>query len=219
MPNRRTVPQTAQHTDAVRHLRRVDKRLREVIDAVGPCTLKPRRERFAMLARAIIAQQISVAAAKTINARVLALVSPGKLSAEVLLAVSPEQLRAAGVSQQKAAYLRDLAERVTSGDVRLAGLARRDDEAIIADLVRIKGIGRWTAQMFLIFSLGRPDVLAEDDLGLRSAMQRIHAMPEMPTKVEFRDLAAAWTPYSTVASWYCWRSADLKLIQAARKLR
>jgi DNA-3-methyladenine glycosylase II len=197
---------------AIRHLRRVDRRMREVIDAVGPCTLKPRRDRFAMLARSIIAQQISVAAARTINARVVELVSPGRLSADALMAVSPRQLRAAGVSQQKASYLLDLANRVASGEVRLTGLARRDDETIIADLVKVKGIGRWTAQMFLIFALGRPDVLAEDDLGLRSAVKRIHNLADLPTKAEFRELAAAWTPYSTVASWYCWRSADLKLI-------
>jgi DNA-3-methyladenine glycosylase II len=205
------------HTDAIRHLRRVDRRMREVIDAVGPCTLKPRRGRFAMLARSIIAQQISVAAARTINARVVELVSPGRLSAEALMAVAPEQLRAAGVSQQKAGYLLDLANRVASGEVRLTGLARRDDETIIADLVKVKGIGRWTAQMFLIFSLGRPDVLAEDDLGLRSAVKRIHNLAEMPTKAEFRELAAAWTPFSTVASWYCWRSADLKLIPPLKR--
>jgi DNA-3-methyladenine glycosylase II len=191
--------------------------MREVIDAVGPCTLKPRRDRFAMLARSIIAQQISVAAARTINARVVELVSPGRLSADALIAVSPQQLRSAGVSQQKASYLLDLANRVASGEVRLTGLSRRDDETIIADLVKVKGIGRWTAQMFLIFALGRPDVLAEDDLGLRSAIKRIHNLAEMPTKAEFRELAAAWTPYSTVASWYCWRSADLKLIPPVKR--
>lgn len=205
------------YTPAIRHLRRVDSRMREVIDAVGPCTLKPRRERFAMLARSIIAQQISVAAARTINARVVELVSPGRLSADALMAVSPQQLRAAGVSQQKASYLLDLANRVASGEVRLTGLARRDDETIIADLVKVKGIGRWTAQMFLIFALGRPDVLAEDDLGLRSAVKRIHNLAELPTKAEFRELASAWTPYSTVASWYCWRSADLKLIPPLKR--
>ncbi len=170
-----------------------------------------------MLARSIIAQQISVAAARTINSRVVELVSPGRLSADALMAVSPQQLRAAGVSQQKAAYLLDLANRVASGEVRLTGLSRRDDESIIADLVKVKGIGRWTAQMFLIFALGRPDVLAEDDLGLRSAVKRIHNLAEMPTKAEFRELAAAWTPFSTVASWYCWRSADLKLIPPLKR--
>ncbi len=163
-----------------------------------------------MLIRSIIAQQISVAAAKTINARVVALVAPQRLSAEVMLAVSPARLRGAGVSQQKAAYLLDLAQRVAGGDVRLTRLAHHDDEAIIADLTRVKGIGRWTAQMFLIFSLGRPDVLAEDDLGLRSGVQRIHDLAALPTKAEFRELSAPWRPYATVASWYCWRSADLK---------
>lgn len=170
-----------------------------------------------MLARSIIAQQISVAAAKTINARVLELVAPQRLSAEALLAIAPARLRAAGVSHQKAAYLADLAERVASGKVRLTGLTRRDDETIIADLTKIKGIGRWTAQMFLIFALGRPDVLAEDDLGLRSALQRIHDLPAMPTKAEFRTLAAPWSPFSTVACWYCWRSADLKLLGRPRQ--
>lgn len=169
-----------------------------------------------MLARAIIAQQISVAAAKTINARVLELVAPQPLSAEALLAVSPARLRSAGVSQQKATYLVDLAQRVAGGDVRLTRLERHDDETIIADLTRIKGIGRWTAQMFLIFALGRPDVLAEDDLGLRAAVQRLHRLTALPTKAEFRELASPWRPYATVASWYCWRSADLKLIGKAQ---
>jgi DNA-3-methyladenine glycosylase II len=201
----------AVHAPAVRHLRRVDRRMREIIDAVGPCTLKPRRERFAMLARSIIAQQISVAAARTINQRLVDLVRPGRLSAEALVALSPERLKAAGVSPQKTGYLLDLATRVASGEVRLTGLSRRDDEAIIADLTKVKGIGRWTAQMFLIFSLGRPDVLAEDDLGLRSAVKRMHGLAELPTKDEFRELAAAWTPFSTVASWYCWRSHEIEL--------
>lgn len=165
-----------------------------------------------MLVRSIIAQQISVAAAKTINARVTELVASRRISAETLLAVSPARLRTAGVSQQKAAYLLDLAQRVAGGDVRLTRLSHHDDEAIIADLTRIKGIGRWTAQMFLIFSLGRPDVLAEDDLGLRAGVQRIHDLAALPTKTEFRELAAPWRPFATVASWYCWRSADLKLL-------
>lgn len=218
MPSRRP-DAAARHADAVGHLRRADRRLGVVIDAVGPCTLRPRRERFAMLARSIIAQQISAAAARTINARVVELIAPARLSAEALLAVSPRRLRAAGVSQQKAAYLLDLAERVAGGEVRLSRLSGRDDETIIAELTRVKGIGRWTAQMFLIFALGRPDVLAEDDLGLRSAVQRIHRLAALPTKAEFRELATPWRPYATVASWYCWRSADLKLLGNGEKSR
>jgi DNA-3-methyladenine glycosylase II len=199
---------------AVRHLRCADVRLRQVIDAVGPFSLKLHRNRFRTLVRAIVSQQLSTAAAKTINLRLEQLVGTRGMTADVFARLSDEQYRTCGVSRQKIGYLRDLVERVQCDEVRLDRLGRLDDEAVIAELVRIKGIGRWTAQMFLIFTLGRVDVLAEDDLGLRAAVKRLHGLEELPSKQEFRDFSAPWRPYATVASWYCWRSSDLKLLKS-----
>jgi DNA-3-methyladenine glycosylase II len=190
--------------------------MRDAIRRVGPFTLKLQRDRFLVLVRAIISQQISTKAAESIRNRLLASVAPARPAAENLSRLSDEQLRSAGLSPQKQRYLRDLCGHVLDGRLNLRQIGRLRDEAVIEELVQVKGIGRWTAQMFLIFSLGRPDVLAEDDLGLRAAVQRIHAMPALPTKTEFRELAAPWRPYATVASWYCWRSADLKLLGKAK---
>jgi len=207
---------SAEQADAaVRHLRRVDRKLRPVIDAVGPFTLRPHRRRFRMLARSIVAQQLSAAAARTISQRIELLVAPGVVTAESLARLSTRQLRQAGVSRQKIEFLRDLSRAVTSGEVRLGRMTRLDDERVIETLVQVKGIGRWTAQMFLIFALGRLDVLPDDDLGVRAAVGRIHGLGEMPTKAQLRELAGPWRPFASVGSWYCWRGSDLGLFRRA----
>lgn len=194
-------------TTAVPHLRERDPVLRRVIDAAGPCTLRPRRDRFEMLAGSILAQQLSTAAARTIRSRLVERAG-GRLAAGPLLALSDEEFRLCGVSAQKAAYLRDLASRAASGSLPMNRLGRLPDEEVIERLTVVKGVGRWTAQMFLIFALGRPDVLPHDDLGIRSAIRRLYGFPELPRRDEIDRVAEPWRPYASVACWYLWRSLD-----------
>ncbi len=202
---------------AHRHLRKADPILRKVIDRAGGFTLKLERNRFQMLARSIISQQISTAAARTIRGRLEALSAPERMSAENVARLSREQLRSAGLSQQKAGYLHALAAAVAEKSLRLDRAGRMADEELIEHLTAVKGIGRWTAQMFLIFSLGRPDVFPHDDLGVRSAIQHLYGLKEMPDRKMCLRIAEPWRPYATVASWYCWRSLDLRKQAAAAR--
>jgi DNA-3-methyladenine glycosylase II len=194
---------------AARHFRKVDPVIHGVFKQVGPCTLKPQRDRFNMLVRSIISQQISTSAARSIRAKLEALIAPEKVRPEVLARFSLEQLKSAGLSSQKATYLHDLAAKAADGTVQLKLIGRRKDEEVIEELIQVKGIGRWTAQMFLIFSLGRPDVFPPDDLGIKVALRNLYGLAELPTKAEAHALAARWTPHSTFATWYLWRSLDL----------
>ena len=194
---------------AERHLRRNDPVMRRVIQRVGPCSYPLRRDRFGSLARSIVYQQISGAAARTILRRLVVALPDGKLTAAGLASFTLEQYRLAGVSKQKASYLKSLAERSLEGDLRLSQIGRLSDDQIIAELTEVKGIGVWTAQMFLMFSLGRPDVLPWDDLGVRQAIRKLYAFDEMPNRAESERIAAPWRPYASVASWYCWRSLDI----------
>ncbi len=191
---------------ARRHLKRSDPVMRGMIDDVGPCTLRPHRDRFGMLVRSIISQQISTSAARSIRERLVALVAPNAVTPESLLAFKIEQLRAVGLSPQKAAYMHDLALKASDGTVNLRTIGRRSDEEVIDQLIQVKGIGRWTAQMFLIFSLGRIDVFPHDDLGVRIAIRDRYGLVDLPDKQTSCKIAAAWSPYATIASWYCWRS-------------
>jgi len=193
---------------AIKHLLKCDPVLRKVIQRCGPCKLPVRRDRFGMLVRSIISQQISVQAAKTIRGRLQASLRPAKISPETLASRSVEELRLVGLSQQKASYILDLTEKTLAGEIRFDRLRKMSDEEVITELTRVKGIGRWTAQMLLIFSLGRMDVLAVDDLGLRNAVRAMYELDDYPTKDEFTKLAEPWRPYASVASWYCWRHAD-----------
>ncbi|HEY2250966.1 MAG TPA: DNA-3-methyladenine glycosylase 2 family protein, partial [Planctomycetaceae bacterium] len=165
---------------AQRHLRKSDPVMRRLIDAVGPFTLRLDRDRFRMLVRSIISQQISGKAAQSIRQRLEALVAPEKISPHNLAALSVVALRAAGVSPQKAGYLHDLAAKVDAGTVRLHRVARMTDDDVIAELIQVKGIGVWTAQMCLMFSLGRLDVFPHDDLGIRSALKNLYGLAELP---------------------------------------
>ncbi len=196
-------------TDFLVHFRKHDLVIAKAIRQVGPFTLKPNRDRFGMLVRSIISQQISTSAARSILARVVALMEDGKLHADKIAALSPEQLRQAGVSPQKIGYLLDLATKVADGTVLLDRMGRLSDERVIEELTQVKGIGRWTAQMFLIFSLGRPDVFPHDDLGVRSAIKRLYGLEELPDKQTSLAIGSRWSPYATVASWYCWRTLEL----------
>src|SRR6185503_3484494 len=162
------------------HFRRADPAIHSVIKQVGPYTLKPNRDRFGMLVRSIISQQISVSAARAIRARLEALVGPKGLQPAVIARISIDKLRSVGLSPQKASYLHDLAAKVADDVVRLPKIGRLGDEEVIAELTQVKGIGRWTAQMFLIFSLGREDVFPVDDLGVRMAITRLNGFAEIP---------------------------------------
>jgi DNA-3-methyladenine glycosylase II len=192
--------------EARRHLARKDKVLRRIIKACPEADFASRGDAFETLARAIVGQQISVKAAQSIWARFATLaqtVDPIRVAA-----LADEALRGCGFSGQKVAYVKDLARHFGSGAVKPRRWARMDDEAIIEELIAVKGIGRWTVEMFLIFHLKRPDVLPVDDLGLRRAIERHYNKGEVLTKAEMRALGEPWAPYRSVATWYLWRSLD-----------
>jgi DNA-3-methyladenine glycosylase II len=192
-----------------KHLRRVDPVMRDLIKTVGPCELKPgaRGDHFTTLLRAIVGQQLSAKAAETIFLRLIALHPNGrKIKPEDVLAMKDADMRAVGLSNAKTAYAKDLAARVVSGELQLNRLGRRSDDDIVNELVVVKGIGRWTAEMFMIFRLGRPDVWAVDDLGLRNAVERLYGIA---TKTNLIEVAEPWRPWRSVASWYLWRSLAL----------
>jgi DNA-3-methyladenine glycosylase II len=195
---------------AVAHLQRVDPVLAGVIHAVGECTFEPRAEgtHFDAVARAIVYQQLSGKAAGTIHGRWLALHGGRTPEPAVLLATPEETLRGVGLSRQKIGYLRDLAARVDAGDVPLHTLDTLSDDEIIAALVRVKGVGRWTAQMFLMFRLGRPDVLPELDLGIQRGIQLAYGLDALATPAEVLHVGQPWSPYRTIAAWYLWRLLD-----------
>ncbi len=184
--------------------------MRETIEAVGPFTLRLHGDRFCTLVRSILAQQISTAAARSILAKVEAAVGETGITPESLDALRDGDLRTAGVSPQKVGYLRSLVEHARDGSLGLRTIGRKSDADVIASLVRVKGIGVWTAQMFLIFTLGRLDVLPVDDLGIRAGVRRLYGLDELPNRRECEEIAEPWRPYASVASWYLWRSGDLK---------
>ncbi len=200
---------TVQVERALVHLRDADPILKSVIDRVGPFTLRAKRDRFAMLVRSILSQQISTKAAESIRNRLLARIHPETLSVESLSQLTDEDLRSVGLSGQKVRYLRDLIGHVQSGQIPLRSIGRQTDAEIIRELTQVKGIGEWTAQMFLIFSLGRMDVLPHADLGIRTAIRNLYELDELPNRADTERLAEPWRPYATIASWYCWRSLEL----------
>lgn len=192
--------------EAAAALARRDRVLRRIIGAHPGANLRTRGDAFHTLARSIVGQQISVKAAQTIWER-LADTLDGVAPA-VVVAAREEDLRAAGLSRMKVAYLKDLAGRFHAGTIRPRRWARMDDEAVIADLVQVKGIGRWSAEMFLIFHLLRPNVLPVGDLGLQRAMERHYNAGETLTQDDMRRIGAPWQPWCSVAVWYLWRSLD-----------
>jgi DNA-3-methyladenine glycosylase II len=183
-----------------------------LIASVGPLPDardgRPQRdEHYGALVRAIVGQQLSVRAARAIYGRLLARFSDRPPTPSEILADDPEELRAAaGLSRAKVTYLRSLAEHVLSGELELERLGELDDDRVIAELTAVKGIGLWSAQMFLMFQLERPDVLAVGDLGIRRAMEIAYGLPELPQPVEMERIAEPWRPYRTLACRYLWRS-------------
>lgn len=191
------------------HLRRVDPILARVIDAVGPYRPADRSggTHFEALIRAIVFQQLSGKAAATIHNRFLDLFPNREPAAALMLDMPDETLRGVGLSRQKIGYLRDLAGKVHRGNLRLDHVDTLRDEELISHLVQVKGIGKWTAQMFLMFKLGRPDVLPDLDLGIQNAIKRAYRKRKC-TPTEVLRIGAKWAPYSSVACWYLWRSLD-----------
>jgi len=195
---------------SVRHLKRVDPVLARVIESVGPCRMPVRSEgtHFQALARSIVFQQLSGKAAGTIHGRFAALFANGDPEPSSMLTFTDVQLRGVGLSRQKIGYLRDLSHKVVSGTLPLDEVDRMNDDELIAHLVQVKGIGRWTAQMFLMFRLGRRNVLPELDLGIQNAIRRAYGKRKRPSPKQVRAIGAKWSPHSTVASWYLWRSLE-----------
>ncbi|MDQ2668436.1 MAG: DNA-3-methyladenine glycosylase [Gemmatimonadota bacterium] len=198
------------HRKAINHLRSSDPRLAAVIDQVGSCTFEPAEHlaHFTAITRSIVFQQLSGKAASTIYNRFAGLFDDKTPVAGALLELPEEKLRAAGLSRQKIGYLRDLATRVQADEVPIDTLHELDDSEIIAALTSVKGIGRWTAQMFLMFKLGRPDVLPDLDLGIQKGIQRAYNMRKLPSPKRVLEVGAKWAPHRTIASWYLWRSLD-----------
>jgi DNA-3-methyladenine glycosylase II len=200
--------------DAKKHLVRTDPVFRRLVRDYPDVSVRGRGDEFQTLARAIVGQQISTKAAKSIWARFEACsgaVTPGQVAA-----LAPEAMRACGLSNAKVRYVHDLAAHFSSGSIQPRRWRKMDDEAIIEDLVRVKGIGRWSAEMFLMFHLMRPDVLPVDDLGLRRAMERHFNKGKALTPKKMRAIGERWAPFRSVASWYLWRSLEPKAPKPAK---
>jgi DNA-3-methyladenine glycosylase II len=193
---------------AVHHLKRADPVLASIIDRVGPYKIQYREPIFQTLVRSIVYQQLHGKAALTIFNRLAAAAKTDPLTPESILKLRPARMRALGLSPQKLSYIRDLARRTRDGEVEFERFIELHDEAVIEHLTRVKGIGVWTAHMFLIFALRRHDVLPTGDLGVRAAIKKAYSLPELPTPEEMARIAAPWRPYSSVACWYLWRSLE-----------
>lgn len=195
---------------ALAHLRASDPRLAVVMSQVGRCRYRVQADgtHFHAVCRSIMYQQLSGRAASTIHARVRALYGDRDPTPEELVATSDAALRAAGVSRQKLSYLRDLSARVVSGALPIESVHELDDAAVIAALTSVKGVGIWTAQIFLMYRLGRPDVLPGLDLGVRKAIQRAYRLRALPPPERVDQIGQRWAPYRSIAAWYLWRSLD-----------
>jgi DNA-3-methyladenine glycosylase II len=186
-----------------------DQRMAAIVAEVGPCDIRRgKRTHFAELLRAICYQQLAGAAARAIHGRVEALYG-GAPTPEAVLATPDDALRGAGLSANKLASIRDLATRVAAGEVQLDRVSRLPDAEIVRELTLVRGIGRWTAEMFLIFQLGRLDVWPVDDFGVRKGYARIYGLPEMPPPKALEPLGDVFRPYRSVAAWYCWRATAI----------
>jgi len=192
--------------EACRHLMKRDRVMKKLIPQHSGVSLQSRGDAFVTLARSIVGQQISVKAAQTVWDRFALL--PKKMVPTQVLKLKVDDMRAAGLSVRKVEYLVDLALHFANDQVHVNAWAEMDDEAIIAELVAIRGVGRWTAEMFLIFHLMRPNVLPLDDIGLQNGVSRCYFSGEPVSRSEIREVAASWTPFSSVATWYIWRSLD-----------
>lgn len=195
---------------AINHLTRQDPVLAAIIQAAGPFRLEYRQPTFETLVRSIVFQQLSGKVARVIYDRLAAAVPDGRVTPAAILKLRPDKMRRLGLSRQKIAYIRDLARQTARGKVVFESLAALADEAVIEHLTQVKGIGVWTAQMFLMFALRRKNVLPTGDLGVRTAIRKAYDLEELPKPEQIEELARGWHPYCTVASWYLWRSLEGK---------
>jgi DNA-3-methyladenine glycosylase II len=195
---------------AIDHLRSSDPVLARVIEGRKQIEFAPEGEMFQSLVESILSQQLSGASAAAITGRVKVLFPSGVIEPAALYTTPTRKLRKAGVSPQKIRYLKDLSRRIVKGQLNLESLKERPDVEILESLDEVLGIGPWTIHMLLIFTLGRPDVLPVDDLGIRKAIQQVYSLPEMPKKDAIEALAKNWHPYCSVASLYLWRYLDAK---------
>jgi DNA-3-methyladenine glycosylase II len=194
---------------AIKHLKSSDKVLAALIKEHGPCTLSPALGNpFHALVSSIISQQISASAARAIKGRMFDLLGTKHFSHGDILRMSPQSYRSAGLSKAKIKYVRELALVVRKGELDFCSLAECEEQEVISRLVTLSGIGRWTAEMFLIFGLGRPDVLSVHDAGLKRGIKLAYHLQQMPSADEMISIAEPWRPYRSVASWYLWRVVD-----------
>ena len=196
---------------AMNHLKKSDPVLRAIIDRVGPCRMEFGPAEFCSLAEAIVYQQLNGKAAVTIWKRFAALAGE-PVTPEGILRLSDEQLRSVGLSKQKSAYLKDLAVKTAAGLLDFSKLSALSDDDVIQHLTQVKGIGVWTAHMFLIFSLRRPNVLPTGDYGVQVAVKKHYKKRKLPKPKDMEKIARAWEPYRSVACWYMWRSLDIKTV-------
>jgi len=196
---------------AVNHLKKSDPVLRAIIERVGPCRMEFGPAEFSSLAEAIVYQQLNGKAAVTILRRFTDLAGD-PLTPEGILKLSDEQMRSVGLSKQKSAYLKDLAAKTAAGLLDFARLPELSNDDVIRHLTQVKGIGVWTAHMFLIFSLRRPDVLPTGDYGVQMAIKKHYKKRKLPKPKDMERIAKAWAPYRSVACWYMWRSLDIKTL-------
>jgi DNA-3-methyladenine glycosylase II len=193
---------------AILHLKKADPVMRAIIERVGAYRIQHREPSFETLVRSIVYQQLSGKVASVILGRLIALLPECKVTPQAILKLTPARMRKAGLSKQKTAYIRDLARKTNKGHVKFEALGDLADHEVIEHLTQVKGIGVWTAHMFLIFALRRPDILATGDLGVRIAIRKAYQLAELPLPRQVEELAASWRPYSSVAVWYLWRSLD-----------
>lgn len=201
----------ADYQAARRHLMRTDPKLAAIIKRVGPCELHAvaPKDPFEALCMSIASQQLSTKAADTIFRRFCDLFPPDRRpSPERVMTLTDDEIRGAGFSRPKVGFIKDLASRVLDGRLDLAGLAKHPDDEVMRQLVAVKGIGRWTAEIFLMFRLGRPDILPADDLGLMNAVHRAYKLRKRPDAKRLRKIGEAWKPYRSVAAWYLWATLD-----------
>jgi DNA-3-methyladenine glycosylase II len=193
---------------AIIHLKKADPVMRAIIERVGAYRIEHREPSFETLVRSIVYQQLSGRVASVILGRLVAMLPGARVTPQAILKLTPARMRKAGLSKQKTAYIRDLARKTLKGHVKFETLAGLADDEVIEHLTQVKGIGVWTAHMFLIFALRRPDILATGDLGVRAAIRKAYQLEELPNPQQVEEMALAWRPYCSVAVWYLWRSLE-----------
>jgi DNA-3-methyladenine glycosylase II len=196
---------------AINHLKKSDSVMRAIIERVGPCRMEFGEPVFHSLAEAIVYQQLNGKAAVTIFKRFMAL-SGEPVTPKGIMKLTDEQLRSVGLSKQKSSYLRDMAERATRGELNFTRLPEMADDEVIKHLTQVKGVGVWTAHMFLMFTLKRPNVLPTGDFGVQMAIKKHYNKRKMPKPVQMEKIAKPWEPYRSIACWYLWRSLDMKTV-------